>query len=391
MDVDDLELAAEFCKLVGAPNLLAYLGLEEGAWPDDARAKLKARRKFMQGMQGNPKYKREALFLIKHFTDLNDVLADVPSYLADARRRAESEHLPVIEMTIRGVLGSGSVPTDDQYAYLRRNALELGVTETSFREILARVAAESKVTLPGRMLGQATPVEPERISESPADLYHLLGIAPTATEDDIRIAYHKKLEELEELDTIEQESLRKKYEIARKVLSNEAARRHYDVNTGRTGPPARAREVRPPGGSATAPPVAPRTDGPGRPPRLEILGDPVRPIRVGSAREIQIRNGGDGPLIGAARSEVPWLVVEPTRLDVGAQPQTLQVRVEPKNLPANATTPPSGTVVLTTERGERATVVFELQTGPPLAVLAAVAALLVLVAVVGAAVLSMLL
>jgi hypothetical protein len=382
MQAEDLELAAEFCKLVGTPSLLEYLGLESGVGAEEAQARLKARRKFMQGMQGNPKYKREALFLIRHFTSLNDVLGDLGAYGADARRRAESEHLPVIEMTVRGVLRSGATPTDDQIAYLRRNAAELGVGEATFRDILVRIAAEAGIALPSHLGGPSPapvpdPTPPSGPTSMPPlpheahDLYQLLGISPAAKEDDVRIAHQRKMEEIEAIaDPLVREQLRRNYEIAKKVLSNEAARRHYDVTASRTGPPARSREAKPL--AATAPPVT-RASHPGRPARLEILGDPVRTIRLGAGPpvgKITIRNGGDGQLGGSVGSEVRWLTVEPERLDPAAQQQTITVRVDPKLVPEGAT---SGAVVIQTDRGEKARVVFELRTGPPLVVLAAAA------------------
>jgi hypothetical protein len=400
---EDLELAAEFCKMVGAPNLLAYLGLDEHADPVEARGRLKARRKFMQGMQSNPKYKREALFLIKNFTSLNELLNDLPEYLADARRRAESEHLPVIEMTVRGVLAGGQV-TEEQIAYLRRNALELGVSEVTFRELLQQVGRELGLTF-----DQEEPT-PAPVDGVPLDLYQLLGISTNANEDDVRIAYHRRLEELDGLqDMGEQEMMRRRIEIARKVLENEAARRHYDLTAARTGPPARAREVRP-DQSATAPPAQDRaahdraghdrtfSDRSGRPtgiPRLEILGDPVRSIRPGQTVTIAIRNGGEGLMHGTVTPDVRWLKVEPTRLDPSARQQNISVTLLRQELPpasvpppepgaspqgtGPAPAPPQVSVTIETERGERARVVFEIRRGlSPLVWAAAVVALLLL-------------
>jgi len=92
--------------------------------------------------------------------------------------------------------------------------------------------------------------------------------------------------------------------------------------------------------------------------------------------------------VGTAAAEVPWLLVEPTKLDPAAVQQTLTVRAASKTLPADAV---SGAVILTTERGERARVVFELQSGPSLTVLAALAIGLVTLGVIGAILLATLL
>lgn len=396
MDAEDLELAAEFCKLVAAPNLLAYLGLpdEAGVPPElaaDAVARLKARRKFMQGMQGNPKYKREALFLIKHFSNLNNVLQHPEAYLEDARRREESEHLPVVEMTVRGVLAGGGV-TEDQVDYLRRNAAELGVSEETFVDLLTRVATELDVNLNLEPTPAGAWAIPDAVQEVPLDLYQLLGIAPTADEQDVRVAYHRRLEGLDDIaDPEARETMRRRIEIARKVLTNEAARRHYDLTSARTGPPARARELVPartPSASAaprvhaapTAPPVRerwadpqgyPAADGPlGAAPRLEILGDPVRTVWLTtgiSVATIGIRNGGQGPMPGVVSADVPWVVVDPKRLDPAAEEQRISVQIDAADVPDAAR---AAVVTIETERGERARVVFELQrrVAPSLAV-----------------------
>jgi hypothetical protein len=420
MNVEDLEAAAEFCKHVGAPNLLVYLGLDERVDAAEVRGKLKSRRKFMQGMQGNPKYKREALLLIKHFQNLNDAVADVTEYLADARRRSESEHLPIIEMTVRGVLAGGGL-TPDQEDYLRRNALELGVSEQTFRELLVRLAKE--LSIPVKSAKDPTPAPPPD-REPQVDLYTLLGISPNATEDDVRLAYQVRMAEIEKLgDTEKAQKLRKRTEIAQKVLSNEAARRHYDLTASRTGPPSRQREYGPtPAGAdpvqaaaddrggpprgerparidqaaATAPPVRERWMDPtslpptklAGNPRLEILGEPVRPLRVGfsmTVASITVRNGGDGEMGGAVVADVPWVAIDPKRLDPQAREQTVSIQIDPQDLPSNAA---SAVVTIQTDRGERARVVFEITRGPPRSL---IITFLVVIALLLAAVLGFLL
>jgi len=377
-------MAADFCKLVGAPHLLAYLGLPEDAAPEDARGKLKSRRKFMQGMQGNPKHKREALFLIRSYKALLGVLDDLPTYRADAARRAESEHLPVLEMTMRGVLASGGL-TPEQEEYLKRNALDLGVTESTFYTILHQLAEELGIkTSDGIPAPKAPPG-----ADAPIDLYQLLGISPNATSDDIRIAHELRSGEVQSEDT-DGEVQQKRIEIAGKVLSNEAARRHYDLTAARTGPPARAREFRPDHAS-TAPPVRERDTEPrpaaassGSPTsRLEILGEPVRSLRLGFSTPtttITIRNGGFGAMGGHVTTDSSWMAVDPVRLVPDEIEQDITVVIDSAAVPAGVE---AGAVTIETDRGERARVTFALQRGPTgwevVGLLVASAALIVLV------------
>lgn len=348
MEPRDLDNAATFCKLVETPHLLAYLGLSEEVDPAEARAKLKSRRKFMQGMQANPKYRREALFLIKHFTSLSAVLEDSGTYLQDVQQRAESEHLPVLEMTVRGVLAGGGLGAK-QEAYLRHNALELGISDGTFQHVLERIASEMEISLGG--------IAPTTLPTS-LDLYGLLGIDPRATPDEITAAYEQRLSELEADDPALE-----RLTFAKKVLSSEESRRHYDLTTARTGPPARTRESRP-DLAETVRPTSPRSKLPGGASRLELLGDPVRSLPLRSEpveATIELRNGGSGAMAGHAEADVPWLIVTPEQLDPTATEQTLRVRLDKATLPDDAT---AGVVTIETDRGERASVVFELKRSP---------------------------
>lgn len=394
MRPEDLDVAAQFCAQVGAPSLLAYLGVDERADATAARTQLRARRKFMQGMQGNPKYKKEALLLIKHFQSLHDALEDLPAYLRDARRRAESEHLPVVEMTIRGVCAGGP-PSADQLEYLRRNAAELGVSEGTFRELLARV--EREVAAP-------RPVAPAPAAvEAPRDLPSLLGLPPSASEDDVRAAWRRRMADLDAAgDAPDALRARALLESAGRAWSTSGGTPRHDLAAATTGPPSRERRVEPPRPSstaarealaATAPPVRPRqaepmprpASRPERPARLEILGDPARTVPLTQPMtlvSITVRNGGDGEMGGSVSTDVPWAAVDPARLDPRAREQVVSVQVDPSDLPAGRA---AAVVTIRTDRGEQGEVTLEF---PRARRLAPAVALALVVAGLGAAALG---
>ena len=354
MEPRDLENAAAFCKLVDTPDLLSYLGVDQGDPPSESRAKLKSRRRFMQGMQSNPKYKQQALFLIKHFASLDRVLSDPEAYLLDVSRRAESQHLPVLELTVRSVLSAGAVaPT--QVDYLRRNASELGVSAETFSEVLARIASEMGVGLPD----EGAP-DPDVAPTLPSDPYQALGIEVSANNAGIKTAFAERLADLGE-------AARPALEAARDLLLDPESRRQYDFTAARTGPPARSRVATPdlpdrdpdPDTLATAPPVQPRASAPGGG-HLEILGDPVRVLTLGdgiSVATVTVRNGGVGEMGGLIVSDVPWMAVDPTRLDPTALEQTISVQVDRADVPDHAT---AGVITIRTQGGEQARVVFEI-------------------------------
>lgn len=144
MSAREFELAAKFCALVGVPTLLAYLGADHSDDTNAVRARLKARRRFMQSMQNNPKYREEALFLIRHFQALDTALADVQWYLDDARARQESKQIPHLESTIRGVLAAGPM-NEAQERVLRTRAAEMGIGDGTFERVLAKAIDEHTV------------------------------------------------------------------------------------------------------------------------------------------------------------------------------------------------------------------------------------------------------
>lgn len=168
MSTPKLEVAATFCALVGVPDLLAYLGAAEHDDATAVRARLKARRRFMQGMQNNPKYKEEAVFLIRHFQALDSVLGDLPTYLDDARGRAESDHIPAIELSIREALAGGPI-NDAAERSLRAAAAELGVRDATFERVFAKVCDEHAAGLepPAPRLENSDPLPLDAVHSQP--------------------------------------------------------------------------------------------------------------------------------------------------------------------------------------------------------------------------------
>ena len=339
------ETAADFCKLVGTPDLLEYLGIGPDTPKEEAQAKLKARRKYMQGMQSNPKYKKEALFLIKHYSILSGSLEDPADYLTDSLLRAESVHLPVLEMTIKGVLAGGGL-SSDQEAYLHRNATELGISDVSFSKLIDQLCNESGVRRPGNGQSPRPSVLPMR--QQSDDFYKLLRIDRHATLPEIRTAYEAKMRDTRNApQSADNEALLVRLDLALSVLSDPMARGQYALSQSRTGPPARARDARP-GEIETAPPIRPRGTAPVNAQgaqysapgegvsRLEILGKPERRLTISSSpvrARITIRNGGERAMTGRISSDQLWLEVSPHQIDVNATTQDIQVIVTPSQVP----------------------------------------------------------
>ena len=135
MNPRSLQVADEFCRLVDTPDLLSYLD----AGPSDGReavvAALKAKRRYMQGMQSNPKYRRAALHFIKNFTDLEQVLDDPLAYHKEIARRARSEALPMLEAIVQGAMLDGPLTSSRRDA-LWRKADTMGFTRQEFDVVI---------------------------------------------------------------------------------------------------------------------------------------------------------------------------------------------------------------------------------------------------------------
>ncbi len=147
MELRDLEIATEFCALVQTADLLEYLALPRSASADDAVAALAERRRRLQGMQNNPKYKDSARYLLKHYQALSRVAASPEAHLEHARVARERELIPTLQMAIDSALADGVI-TKAEEAFVRRAALALGISEATYERVLAERAARAGVAAP---------------------------------------------------------------------------------------------------------------------------------------------------------------------------------------------------------------------------------------------------
>lgn len=166
VSADDLAVATDFCKLVQVEDLFDYLGIPKTASSEESKAALTKKRKYMQGMQGNPKFKDSARFLIKHYRTLERVLDDPGSHLAAAQRAREEAKLPMLEFALSGVLSDGAISREEEQ-WLRTAAVDLGISiETYERLLTERAQAENiDVPMPGRPSGPE--VQGESLTVSP--------------------------------------------------------------------------------------------------------------------------------------------------------------------------------------------------------------------------------
>ena len=369
MSDSKFDIAAEFCKVTDKQSLFEYLDVELDADAETMRGLLRKRRKRMQGMQSNPKFRTEARFLIKNFQPIESILDDLDGYRAWLQQNQESANLPIVEMTIRTVLKGGRLDNEQQ-DYLQRQASELGVSEDTFVGLLSDLAKEAGVALPGMFPSDVTTAALAGSFDD--DLYMLLAVPPRASREDIYRAYRERHSDALKLsDPGRRDGAVNALDRAWTILGDPQQRASYDMSRTSTGPPARSRDSLDFHGS-TAPPVRKRqvtpdpNATPPRPvrttttgPRLEVLGDPTRYLDLSAGPieiPIMVRNIGDGQMPGRISTDEPWLVARPSQLDPNRREQVITVQALPQSFSGNA-----GRAVLTiqTENGERAGVVFE--------------------------------
>jgi len=146
MDYDDLRVASTFCRLVQAADLFEYLGVDPTAPQEQILDAFNRRRRRLQSMQANPKFRQSATFLIKNYRVLERVLEDSETHLRQMRREREDEQIPMLELALQSAMLDGKLSTAEE-TFLRHAAVRLGISEERYEEVLAAQASAHKVVL----------------------------------------------------------------------------------------------------------------------------------------------------------------------------------------------------------------------------------------------------
>ena len=120
-----------FLLLIEQPDLFAYLDLERDDKPNKIKAALRRRRSWAQGQQANPKYRVEALWLIKHIKLVQTALTTQrDSYLAQTDDLALQRRNGLFRLFIQSVLVDGNLTRDaEPSVYDKAEELEIPEAE----------------------------------------------------------------------------------------------------------------------------------------------------------------------------------------------------------------------------------------------------------------------
>ncbi|MEN0066870.1 MAG: methyltransferase domain-containing protein [Myxococcota bacterium] len=146
MEPGDLRVASSFCRLVQAANLFEYLGVDPTAPNAEIHDAFTKRRRRMQSMQANPKFRDSATFLIKNYRTIERVLDHPEAHLAQMRREREDEQIPMLELALQSAMMDGKLSANEE-SFLRQAAVRLGISEERYEEVLAVQAAAHNVVL----------------------------------------------------------------------------------------------------------------------------------------------------------------------------------------------------------------------------------------------------
>ncbi|MCP4920159.1 MAG: hypothetical protein GY913_24925 [Proteobacteria bacterium] len=152
-------------------------------------AAIKKRRGWAQGQQANPKYRNEALWLIKNNALIRRTLVDGrDAYLAEIASRSTSRSLEVLSLFIKGTLAGGMLTPDAENAILKQGKT-MGLQEAAIRE---RIELLLQKTGARRQSADEAEDAPTSTKAPFRDYYELLEVPPTATLDEIEAQHRAK-------------------------------------------------------------------------------------------------------------------------------------------------------------------------------------------------------
>jgi hypothetical protein len=145
MDPKELKEIDKFLTLTGAADLFAYMGLPPTADADMADLAMQDRREWAQTQQANPKYRTEALWIIRNSAIVRKALVqDVAAYRAHTSQRSLEPRLRQLEDFIQGVLSGGGL-TPKATEAIRKKGQALGVPpETLTARLEALIEARGR-------------------------------------------------------------------------------------------------------------------------------------------------------------------------------------------------------------------------------------------------------
>jgi hypothetical protein len=417
-DLDDIK---RFLSSVGKSTLFEYFGAPTDAPDDDVLAAIKKRRTWAQGQQSNPKYRQEALWVIKNVARCRRAMVDERlAYLEATRSASHKKELAVLDLFIQGNLTDGVLTDRGERAILQQGEAQ-GLPEHLVREHLEKVLTERGARRAG-----------DSLTGPFVDHYGVLGVHPDAAINDLERAYRDRYHAARQLpDPREAERVYQELDAAWEVLRNPGTRARYDERRREELGPAAAAPAPAPASPTLAPSTtlepspAPATGGgrlrlggadeepsstglrlnadaapkppagvkagqtlglsggqsrpsrPRRAARLELDGPETMLLKVGrggARTRFTVRKAGNGAMPGRVFVDREWVKVSPARLDADAAEQEIEITVDPAGM---ARPKAVALVTVVTDDGQRRSVTVEAEKTNPMPLIIAAGVLIV--------------
>ncbi len=222
MERRELEEIDRFLAAVGHASLFSYYGMVEDAPPLDVETLVKKRRAWAQGQQSNPKYKVEALFIIKQNALIRKALMEEPdAYRAHIRSNHVQRNVESLRVFIRGSISGGMFPAAAEAA-VRRQGRELDLPDTLVGQQIEDALAIAGV----RRQAEADPTP----APSTIDFYDVLQADPSAPLDRLEQAYRARYRWARNLNDLAMSAeMLNKLDQAWTVLRDPERRARYDA------------------------------------------------------------------------------------------------------------------------------------------------------------------
>lgn len=227
MDPQVLDDIHGFTASIDHPDLFSYLGIERDADKNTVLHALQVRRSWAQGQQANPKFRHEALWLIKNIERVKDALVTNRSdYIIDLQRRDERKNLETLSIFIKGTLADGNLTVRGEEA-IQQQGEALGLPESVVIRRIGEILAERDAGT----LSAPVEVPAEDLFDLPSsdDLYGILDVDPAASQQGLQEAYRRRYRWARQLrDTDKSSRMYSLLDEAWRILQDPERRAEFD-------------------------------------------------------------------------------------------------------------------------------------------------------------------
>ncbi len=367
MNEQDLKAIEQFLATRETADLFEYFNVARTVDPTEAEAVVRARRSWAQGQQANPKFRQEAIWIIKNVALCKRAIGDEKDdYLRYLNEKAQAEALATLSTYLDGAVFDGQLTLEREEGAVAKG-IGLKLSDDVIEEFIERYLVEHEVY---------------RVDSGPlVNYYTEIGVPKDSPADTLAPMLERLLVEAKALGP-RGASRRRTIRMARRVLLDRERRREYDNALEVESPPdsglpvfgspnehepqlepqyTKALNIRTAEGTQDSdslgastlslrdPPPPPdhisktlpyksgenAVRSPRAPIQLVIDGERERSVRVGrgpATVELVVRNEGDGRMHGKVVVDRPWMSVIPDRLDPDRTEQTITVTIDPTQL-----------------------------------------------------------